>query len=237
MLITESNFYLPIGEQMLRQIMDNGADNLEKAVSSLDVPQIASLLLLHSLSEMKNKHPERILAKSIDVLNSSLKEGQTITSVRNEVVSVLKVKNIEEGYKLLPSFKIALLDENTIRDRKYLTSEAKWDYAFNKKHTEKLMSPLVRINNDRTGQTQTLTSEQSRIYREISAQVDDHMHVQGYAGTGKSSLIRNLISMLDRKGDRVLILAERKKQIEALLVSGIGQMEHVFCKNFFRTSI
>lgn len=230
MLIPEADLYLPIGEQMLHQIMDGDADNLEKVISGLDVPQIASLLLLNNLSEMKNTHPERFLAKNIDVLNSWLKEDG-LASIRNKVGSVFNVKNIDVGYKLLPSFKIALLDEATIRERKYLTFEAKWDYSFNKRHTEKLMSPLVRITNERTGQTQILTSEQSRIYQVITAQSDEHMHVQGYAGTGKTSLVRGLIPILGRKGAQILILAELPKQIEAVM-SEIGRMEHVFAKTF-----
>lgn len=95
------------------------------------------------------------------------------------------------------------------------------------------MKSLVSVINDRTGKIQTLTAEQSRIYREIKAQLDDPMHIQGYAGTGKSCLIRNLISMFNSKGGQVLILAERQTQIDALK-SGIGQMEHVFAKTFAR---
>lgn len=233
MSLTEVDLYLPIGEQMLCQIIDGGTGNLEKIISSLNVPQIASLLLLQKLSEMKNKpsiHPERFLAERINVLNSRIKRDG-LPSMKAEVVLVLNFKNIEEGYKLLSSFKIALLDEEAIRDQNYLTFEAKWDYTFNEKYREKFKRSLVSVNDHITGKIQTLTEEQSRIYREIEAQTDDHIHVQGYAGTGKSSLIKNLISMLDRKGVQILILAERQKQIEAL-VSGIGQMNHVFTKTF-----
>lgn len=228
MLTTKADLYLPIS-----QIIGGGADNVEKAISSLGVPQIASLLLLQDLPKMKGKQPaylERILAKIIDILDSRLK-SDGLSSMRAEVVSVLNFKNIEQGYKLLTSFRVALLDEKAIRDQNYLTFEGKWDFKFNERHREKLMGSLVRVNNDMTGNIQTLTSEQSRVYQELKAQIDDHMHVQGYAGTGKSSLIRNLISLLDRKGVQVLILAERRKQIEALM-SGIGQMEHVVAKTF-----
>lgn len=91
MLLTKADFYLPISEQMLCQIIDGGADNLEKTISSLNVPQIASLLLLQNLSEMKNKqfiHPERFFAERIHVLNSRVKRDG-LPSMKAEVASVL----------------------------------------------------------------------------------------------------------------------------------------------------
>jgi|GEM_PF-2874534 hypothetical protein len=227
-----ADLHLPISQQVLRQIIDGGADNLEKAISSLGVSQIASLLLLQNIPKMKYKPPayfERILEEAIDIWNSQLKRDG-LSSVRAKGVSVLNFKNIEEGYKLLPDFRMALLDEEAVRDQNYLTFEGKWDYEFNKRCREEIKRSLVHVN-DMAGKIQTLTSEQSRIYQEIKAQTDDHLHVQGYAGTGKSSLIRNLISMLDRKGVQVLMLAERQKQLEAL-VCGTGQVEHVFSKTF-----
>jgi hypothetical protein len=226
MLITKVDLYLPISQQVLHQIIDGGADNLEKVISNLDVPQIASLLLLQNLPTMKDKQAfECILAKIIDVWSSQLKKDG-LSHVRAEVVSVLNCKNIEEGYKLLPDFRMALLDEEVIRNQNYLTFEGEWDYTFNERHREKLMQSLVRVNKDIP-----LTLEQSRIYQEIKAQTDDHIHVQGYAGTGKSFLIKSLVSMLDRKGVGILILAERQKQIEAIM-SGVGQMDHVFATTF-----
>jgi len=234
MWITKANLYLPISEQILRQVIDGGSDNLEKAISSLNVPQIASLLLLQNLSEMRNRsaylHPERNLAGKIDILNSQLKRD-ALPSVITEVLSILNIESIEKGCKLLPSFGIVLLDEGVIKDQNYITFEGKWDYTFNERYGEKLVKPLVKVKNDMTGKSQIFTAEQTRIYQEIETQVDDHIHVQGYAGTGKSSLIMHLISMLDKKGIQVLILAERQTQIDALEPK-IGQMDHVVIKTF-----
>lgn len=231
MLIAEANLYLPISEQILCQIIEGGTDNLEKAFSSLNIPQIASLLLLQNLSKINNEHPERILAKNIDILNSCLKE-RGLASVRNEVVPVFNVNNIKEGYMLLPSLGITILNEETIKEREYLNFEAKWDYTFNERHRTKLKKSLITVNNS-VGRIQTLTLEQSRIYREIAGQIDDPTHVQGYGGSGKSSLIRNLIPLFARQGGQVLLLAESPMQIKALM-SGISQMEHVFPNTFAR---
>ena len=130
-----ADLHLPISQQVLRQIIDGGADNLEKAISSLGVSQIASLLLLQNIPKMKYKPPayfERILEEAIDIWNSQLKRDG-LSSVRAKGVSVLNFKNIEEGYKLLPDFRMALLDEEAVRDQNYLTFEGKWDYEFNKR--------------------------------------------------------------------------------------------------------
>lgn len=233
MSTTEIDLYLPISKQELCQVIDYAANNLEKAITSLGVPQIASLLLLQYLPKMKVKqsfHVERTLERNIAILNSQLK-SDGLSSVITKVVSVLNLKDVEEGYNLLLYLRITLLDEEAIREQDYLTFEGQWDYTFNERHRKKATESSVRICDSTTGKIQMLTPEQSRIYQEVKAQTDDHMHVQGYAGTGKSYLIRHFITMLDRTGVRFLILAERQKQIEAL-VSGINQMEHVFAKTF-----
>lgn len=233
MSITIADLYLPIGKQKLSQIIKGGANHLEQAISGLAVPQIASLLLLQSLVERKNQqfnHPESDLAKLIYAFNARLKKEE-LSSFLTEVASVLSLKSIEAGWNLLPSLGMALLDEESIIGRSYLTAEGEWDYTFKQRYNEGCRKSLVKVDNDGAGKIHFLTSEQTRIYQEIGAQSDDHMHIQGYAGTGKTSLIRHLISMLDKNGVRVLLLAERQTQISALQ-SGISEMEHVFAKTF-----
>ena len=148
MIKTKADLYLPISQQFLTQLTDRSADNLEKAISSLSVSQIASLLLLQKLPKNQDKHPaylERALAAIIDSLDSQWKTNG-LSPIRVEVISALNFKNIEEGSQLLSSLKIALLDEETIKDQNYLTPEGKWDYTFNERYSEQVMKFLVRKN-------------------------------------------------------------------------------------------
>jgi hypothetical protein len=174
-------------------VIDGGADQLEAVISSLDVPQIASLLLLQSLPKVKNKSLpclEKQLAETIDNLISLMKKDE-LYSVKVKLGSSLNLKEVNEGYGLLSSLNMALLDEEAVKGKGYLSFDGSWDYAFNERYNSRLDSSLVCIDNNKV-----LTPEQSRFYREIWSQTDDHVHIQGYAGTGKSFLIKGLISML-----------------------------------------
>jgi hypothetical protein len=104
--------------------------------------------------------------------------------------------------------------------RSFLTLEGEWDYAFTERHRERLADSLQRVNLS-TSQRGVLTAEQGRIFWEVRAQTDDHMHVQGYAGTGKSFLVKFCLSLLQSAGAGILVLAERQVQLNAL----VGDLE------------
>ena len=78
-----------------------------------------------------------------------------------------------------------------------------------------------------SGDDRLLTSQQSGVYRTVVAQSDDHLHVQGYAGTGKSLLIHALLDLLRRQERRILVLAERASQLRALMagMEGLKQVD------------
>src|SRR5690606_27874852 len=135
---------------------------------------------------------------------------------RASALRVLDRARIREGFRLLSDFKIAPLDDQALRDRSYLTAAGAWDSGFRERYRSTLVEALVQIR-PTTGAHRILTTEQSRIFREVVAQADDHMHVQGYAGTGKSYLIKALVSALGSSGGTILVLAERKRQLDALL--------------------
>jgi hypothetical protein len=231
MVITDATLYLPISNQTLRKILDD-SQALESVVSGISVPQIASLIVLQYLPKLREKSsvsPERILSEAINSGNIHM-DREGLPGVIADALTKLSRENLQEGYQLLSDFGIVLLDEETLKNRNYLTVEGNWDYGFRERHKTKLMDHLIQVD-FYSNEIRALTAEQSRIYREVKAQADDHMHVQGYAGTGKSSLIKSLLMMLEPTGARILILAERKQQLDALL-AGINQGKHVTAKTF-----
>lgn len=228
---TDATLYLPISERMLREVLDD-SDTLENTVSSLAVPQLAALALLQylpKLSQERSPLPERFLAQVIEVVNEQMK-GTGLATVTADLLSTLSREEIREGYRLLPDFGISLLNEDDVAYRSYLTAEGNWDYRFCERHTVRLKDHLISVQAP-TGEKRILTLEQSRIFGEIRAQLDEPMHVQGYAGTGKSSLIRSLLGMLDTEPNQVLVLTERKQQADALR-AGMPPMERVTYLSF-----
>lgn len=231
MQITDATLYLPISERMLREVLDD-SEALENVVSGLAVPQLAALVTLQylpKLSQERSPLPERFLAQVIEAANAQLKRTGLAT-VTADLLPKLSRKEIREGYRLLPDFGISLLDEEDVAHRSYLTAEGSWDYRFGERNAARLRDHLTSVQAP-TGEKRILTLEQSRIFGEIKAQLDEPMHVQGYAGTGKSSLVRSLLGMLDSEPNQVLVLTERKQQADALR-AGMPPMERVTYLSF-----
>ncbi|MBL8267821.1 AAA family ATPase [Steroidobacter sp.] len=200
---TDPALSLPISEPALNRVL-NEAHSLATAITGFQVPQLAALIVLQYLPKIANHGPvfaERILFEAIKAGQAKV-ERDGSAAFADEVVTALDRAQIRTGQGLLADLGISLLHEDP-------------------EPREQVILP--------SGQTSYLTAQQSRIYREIRAQSDDHIHVQGYAGTGKSYLIKSLLSTL--RGANVLVLAERQAQLAALL-AGVGTQPHVHPRRF-----
>lgn len=231
MIRTDAAVYLPINDRVLGPVLDE-AESLQNAITGLTVPEIAALILLQYLPKIKENRslsPDVALIELIKSGNAQVSRDG-LAAFTADALRVLDRAKIQEGHRLLPDFGIALLDDGVLRQQDHLTVDGQWDSSFRERHKARLGEPLQRINLP-AGRHGILTAEQSQIFREVKAQTDDHMHVQGYAGTGKSYLIRSLLTMLEPVGARVLVLAERQRQLDALL-AGVGQMPHVYPRRF-----
>ncbi len=209
-VIFGENKLIPIGSNVSKQ----STNGLIAAVTKLAIHETASLFFLQHLSQLKPSNSdavERLLAECLKVcqhlrVNASEEEFQTTCFQQ------LSLENIRSGYWLLPVYKVALLDDHTLAERTFLDGAGNWNYDFCTRHQQELRKDLqeVKVNS----LTLHLSAEQSRIYRELLAGQDEHIHIQGYAGTGKTTLIKSLLSLLGEKNTKVLVLAERKAQLD-----------------------
>lgn len=229
MLRTTAALYLPISERLLNRVLDP-AGNFDQAIAELPVPQIAALVVLHYLPRLESgaTTPGRILTEVIKSGNEQAR-SDGLPAFVTDMQRVLERAQIQAGYRLLPDFAIALLDDEALQQRGYLTIEGEWDGSYCERHEARLTESLLRVA--LPGGQGVLTAEQSRIFREMVTQIDDHMHVQGYAGTGKSYLIKSLLGALQAGGATTLVLAERQRQLDALL-GGMKAMAQVHPRRF-----
>ena len=207
----DAELYLPVSAGTLRGVLD-GSVTLAHALDALSAPEIAALVALARLAKAHRASPERVLATAVRTCALVEREAG-LPRLREQVARTLERAAIEAGHRRLPELGIALLDEEDLDGDTFLTASGEWDHGFAARHRERLLAPLVR--REGIGRGARLTLEQSRVYRELEAQDDEHLHVQGYAGTGKSSLIRALIDLLEPSGARVLVLAEHQRQLDA----------------------
>lgn len=231
MLITGVKLYIPISEKMLGRVLDESLP-FEDAIDGFGVAQIAALIVLQYLPKIRINHspsPDLIL---IEVTKSGTAQvaRMGLSAFTADALRVLDRGKIREGYGLLSEFSMALLDDEAVKERRYLTVDGYWDSGFRDRHTGWLIEPLQRIELPAGGRS-VLTDDQSRVFREVKSQANDHLHVQGYAGTGKSYLIKSLLTTLQATGGRVLVLAERQRQLDALLAD-IGRMDRICPRRF-----
>jgi hypothetical protein len=207
---SEVGLNLPISERSLAAVLDQ-AREFPRALAPLEPAQLAALMVLQWLPRLqsdRSSSPEQILINALRGANEHVSR-MGLDAFRDQLALQLDRAKIQAGFDLLAHFGIRLLDDDAP------AAQAR----------EAVVLP--------SGARGVLTSEQSRIFKEVRAQTDDHIHVQGYAGTGKSFLIRSLASMLEPSGGRVLLLAERQRQLSALL-AGVGRMPHVQARTFER---
>lgn len=207
MATPEVPLYLPISERSLATVLDETRD-FASVLATLDLTQIAALIVLQYLPGLQKNpatSPEQILTNALRGANEHA--GRIgLEAFRSQIAAQFDRVKLQAGFDSIADFGISLLDD------------------------EELQLETIALPSGRRG---VLTSEQSRIFKEVKAQADDHLHVQGYAGTGKSFLIRSLATMLEPSGARLLVLAERQRQLDALL-AGLGQMPHVQARTFER---
>lgn len=229
MLPTPTELYLPLSESTLLTVL-NDAGSLENALQALGIPEIACLFLLTYLPvirehKRKNKPAlaERMLAVTIESCHQQVDKAD-LSELVSYASQNLKRKAISTGYDLLPTLSISLLDDEAVKDKAYVSGTGRWDYSFQQRYRENLASQQINTLVD--GRNRSLSAEQSRVYLEFEAQADEHIHIQGYAGTGKSTLIKSLLNLFEASSAQVLLLASHKRQLDALLISS-HNMPHV----------
>lgn len=213
MQLTDAALFLPLSDNTLHAVLDETL-SWEQTLQSLSVPELAALWLLAGLNQLKGqarRSPERVLAEIIDTVNADTTDTDTF---RRQSIAQLSRERIESGYYQIHDFQIALVDDDTCVQQAYLCPEGQWDFGFSQRQREQLAPQrLITTVADRT---LTLSAEQSRVYREFEAVSDEHMHIQGYAGTGKTSLIKGLLSLFQSSTASLLVLAEYARQLDAL---------------------
>ena len=225
MLLTDADLYLPVSESTLLTVLDD-ALSWESTLQALNMPEIASLfVLVHlpALREHRHLPAERLLAETMESCSQQV-DRNGLPDLVNYAVKHLDRNAVDDGFHLLPEFRIGLLDDEAVKQKAYLTWKGLWDYGFQQKYRDNLASERVNINFD--SRQHLLSAEQTRVYREFEAQKDEHMHIQGYAGTGKSSVIKSLLTLFEASSSQVLVLAGYKRQLDALSIDS-QKLQHV----------
>lgn len=217
MLEADAKLYLPISADTLLSVCQAKPLNAQPAsslVSDLATHEIASLFFLMHLQELNPNNDgavEQLLAQCISACQHQ-RASASEEVFQDSCNQQLDVGKIRTGYFLLPDYQTIPMDEHTLEGCAFLDDAGLWSYEFCQQHRQMLSKDLQEVKVQ--SRTLRLSGEQSRIYRELMAGQDEHIHIQGYAGTGKTTLIKSLLSLLEAASTKVMVLAERKAQLD-----------------------
>jgi len=187
-----------------------------KTLGSLTDPELAAVLVVQNLAQAAEKDlnaaaAEKVLAKliawSVDSRKSAavglLSEGQRLFDPRK----------LYFGLNAIKSLNLRFLLAEEVLGRDYLLPDGKWDFGFKIRHhsgNNPFRKQMVTPKN----RERWLSDAQDKLVRTFRANLDEDLHVQGYAGIGKSHLIGALMECLRLKG--TLVLARTSEKLATL---------------------
>ncbi|TMU66284.1 hypothetical protein FGA82_31220 [Pseudomonas fluorescens] len=210
----DTPLFLPVSEETITAII---AHDQPMLLDNLSSPELAAILVIQnipSLDETVNPRnaSETILKKLIawELENKANTNNQRLLS---ETKRLFKKNELINGYKNLAKSKISLLPPTLVIDAPFLLSNGEWDIKFRSEYFRVINSYQNHLETPKKREL-WLSNSQNMIIRTFQANLNEHLHVQGYAGIGKSFLITSLLNYLDQ--NKTLILAKNTEKTEEI---------------------
>jgi hypothetical protein len=217
------NIYIPLTGKTLTAVLRNGTSVLEHTA----IDEILGLLALQNLLTMKTAVGalENGLSNSFKLLKQQIPSNQK-EKVRAHIIEQLDLERIRTAAKIMSASGVMLVEDEAINERPYLNSEGLWDHTFSQwyipgEHADtSAIYPISDFIAKSSNSRGYLTADQARIISTIKADIHEPLAVQGYAGVGKTYIVKALLEMLQEHGVKplnILILAQTRHQYLALL--------------------
>ncbi|ABA88050.1 hypothetical protein Pcar_0793 [Syntrophotalea carbinolica DSM 2380] len=215
----QETLYIPVSGKTLYGLLEAGS-SFQAVLAETHLDEILGLFALQQIPNLIKKTfnvlaLERILSDTFDIACAETQKGRA-DILKRGLIENLAIKMIKAGASDMYRLGVKLVTSETIQKRDYLTAKQEWDFEFKKRYTGGLYlgESIVRTN-----RSYFLTEEQARIINLVASEIDEPLHLQGYAGTGKTFLIAKLLEVLESRGvnpNEMLILTYTYNQIQAL---------------------
>lgn len=204
-----SPVFLPVTEDTCTALL--AADGAQ-ALAGLTDPELAAVLVIQHLAQAAEQDltctaAERILVKligwAVDSPAALLPEAQRLFDPRK----------LYFGFNALKTVNLRLLLAEEVAARDYLLPTGKWDIGYKVRHlcsndpfSQQMITPRHR--------ERWLSPAQDKLLRTFRANLNEDLHVQGYAGIGKSHLLGALMECL--RPEKTLVLARTGAKLATL---------------------
>ncbi|MGY2374773.1 hypothetical protein ACW9IB_09715 [Pseudomonas sp. SDO524_S393] len=190
-----SPVFLPVTFETAKGVLD-AAD--AKSLLSLSDPELAAVLVIQNLAQVAEKDltagaAEKVLARLMGWAVDNRQAGGD--GLQSEAQRLFDPRKLYFGLENVKKLKLRFLLEDEVRAQGYLLPDGKWDFDYKLRHLQgnnpfrqQMVTPRHR--------ERWLSAEQDKLVRTFRANLDEDLHVQGYAGIGKSHLIGALVECL-----------------------------------------
>lgn len=205
--------FLPVTDETCARLL--GTDGA-KVLATLTDTELAAILVIQNLAgaaeeELTTHAAERVLAK---LIAWAVDDQQSAASgLLSEAIRLFDPRKLDFGRKVIKRLNLRFLPADEVSARNYLLPNGKWDVGFKVRHhrgnnpfSEQMVTPRHR--------ERWLSPAQDKLVRTFRANLGEDLHVQGYAGIGKSHLLGALMEYLRPEG--TLLLAHTPGKLEAL---------------------
>ncbi|MGH8449615.1 hypothetical protein [Pseudomonas sp.] len=205
--------FLPVTDETCTALL--AAENAD-ALAGLTDPELAALLVIQNLAQATEKDltctgAERILAKLIGWAVETPSPGTA--ALLSEARRLFDPRKLYFGFNALKTINLRLLSAEEVAARDYLLPTGKWDTDYKVRHlrgndpfSQQMITPRHR--------ERWLSPAQDKLVRTFRANLNEDLHVQGYAGIGKSHLLGALIECL--RPAQTLVLARTGAKLATL---------------------
>ena len=202
--------FLPITEQTCQALL--GADGAG-GLGALSEPELASVMVIQHLAHAGEKSitaggAEKILARLLAWAIDTPQPG-----LLSEARRLFDQRKLYFGLDILKTLNLRLLEAEEVTARDYLLPDGTWDLGYKVRHHAR-HDPFTQQVETPARKERWLSSAQDKLLRTVRANLDEDLHVQGYAGVGKSHLLGALMECL--QPGRTLVLARTAGKLEAL---------------------
>lgn len=204
--------FLPVTSVTCEALKTDGAT----ALDTLTDPELAAVLVIQNLAQMSEKDlsgaaAEKILARLIAW--SVTGQHSTGTGLLSEARRLFDPGQLYFGLEVIKGLNLRLLLAEEVAAREYLLADGQWDVEYKVRHhrnhdpfSQQMVTPRFR--------ERWLSAAQDKLVRTFRANLDEDLHVQGYAGIGKSHLLGVLIECL--RPEKTLLLARTPAKLNTL---------------------
>ena len=185
------------------------------ALKAFNRPEILSLLILSKVRMLVDK-PDQAATLMQAQLNEMLEQTKSLDmfrAVRGHIENTFNPEALSESLELLPNLGVDLQHESEWDAPNPTQSNGSVNPEFSIELVNRRLGKVPRNSSSFVRATE-LNDRQYRIYSVVRSDPEEHLHVQGYGGGGKTHLIRQIYR--DLPSEHAAVLAQTKAQLYAL---------------------